>query len=140
MHPGERAPPEELRPPEGPLRVVAVREVEDQVGGALETRPAIDLVAGEDTGHRAAVARAPRALILEPEQALAHAPEQVLRLGGPDRSEREAPLAVHVDPPRIEDEDLGGGVHVGEALRLLGLEPEQALLAEPQVRVELTMD
>ena len=47
---------------------------------------------------------------------------------------------MHVDPPRIEREHLRGGVDVGETLRLLGLQRQQPLLAEPDVRVELAVD
>ena len=78
VHPGERAPPEELRSPEGTLRVVALGEIEDQVRGALETRPAIDFVAREDAGHRTAVAGPSRTPVLESEEALADAPEEVV--------------------------------------------------------------
>src|SRR5439155_8473516 len=140
VHPGERAPAEQLVPPEGPLRVVAVGEVEDQVRRALETRPVVDLVAREDAGHGTAVAGPSGAFVPEREQALAHAPDEIFGLGGSNRAEREASLPMQVDPSRIEDEDLGGGIDVGEALRLPGLEAEETLLPQPHVRVELAVD
>src|SRR5262249_58800194 len=116
---------------EGAFRSVAVREGRQEVGRGVDAGPAVALVPCEDARHRPPARGRAWCVVVQGEQALTDAREDLFDLRRADAAEREAALTVDVDAAGVEHEGLRGRIDVGEALRLLGREAAKPLAAAP---------